>query len=106
MAAQAEAVFVGTVTGITCDGWNQDGGGYWNVEVDELLPREEVTVLDGAEIPPELITEGGRIKVVAGASASVMHQVTLQVEEILLDDVGLGQEAVLTIFGNSPTGRA
>lgn len=106
VAADADAVFVGTVTHSTCDGWNQDGGGYWDMEMDEVLPRKEITVLSNADIPSELLTEDGQAKVVAKASASIVHQVTLQVEDVLLDDVGLGAEAVLTVMGNSPQGEA
>lgn len=73
MMQKADAIFVGRVLHISETLWNQDSGLPWNAD------------------------DGGR-----GTTALPLHEVELEVEKTLADQIGLGKKTVLTVLGNSP----
>lgn len=73
MIAAADAIFVGQVNDISPTSWNQDSGQYWEQEI-----------------------EGTTI------TATPVHQLKVAVLQPIVDQVGLGETAVLTVSGKSP----
>ncbi len=76
LRTQADLIFAGTVQAISPTRWNQDSGEYWT----------EATV-DGEST----------------FSASPVYEITLSVDRPVVDNIGIGQEVVLTLSpGKSP----
>jgi hypothetical protein len=73
MIEAARAIFVGQVVGISTTAWNQDSGDYWE------------QTLEGTTL-----------------TAMPVHQLEVAVVEMIVDEIGLGETAVLTIIGKSP----
>lgn len=74
----ADAIFVGRVTAISPTQFNQDSGDYWEVTTEEADGRETMQ------------------------TALPVFTVELTVDEVWVDEVGLGETAVLTQVGSSP----
>ncbi|MCB9418958.1 MAG: hypothetical protein H6667_04100 [Ardenticatenaceae bacterium] len=77
MIKTADAIFAGRVTDISSTQYNQDSGEYW-----------------------EQTTEEGGLETTH--TAQPVFTIELTVDEILVDEVGLGETAVLTQVGDSP----
>lgn len=100
MIEQADIIFTGTVNHLSPTSWNQDSGQYWEIEMAEIVPEEEVVVENG-EIPDELRTEGG-VRLSTTLSALPLHQITFADVRPIVDSVGLDETVVLIALGNSP----
>jgi len=76
MIDQADLIFVGRVVNITPARWNQESGEYW----DE----------DETEDPYD--------------TALLYHEIELAILRPVVDSIGVGEKAVITVLGNSPVG--
>jgi len=83
MVANADIILLGEVKHISPTQWNQDSGEYW----------EEVTE-DGVSDKGEMLT--------TSFAAWPVLRVQLKVLQILVDEVGIGNELTLTVLGKGP----
>ena len=83
MIANADIILLGKVKNLSPTQWNQDSGEYW----------EEVTE-DGVSDKGEILT--------TSFSAWPVHRVQLKVLQILVDEIGIGDELTLTVLGKGP----
>lgn len=107
MIEQADAIFGGTVQTVSPVMWNQDSGEYWEIEIEDIVPEEQVVIEevgpDGeiviAEdaIPDELRTEEG-VRLSTIIDALPVREIELVRLQPIVDMVGLDDTVTLTVL--------
>lgn len=87
LLTQADLIFAGKVLEISPTRWNQDSGEYWTETTEEGVTAEG-------------------IQLTTTHSAWPVYEIRLAVTEPIVDQIGVGQEVVLTLLGKSPVDAA